>query len=177
MLRLVRVMSGAAPICGDEQTAYPVKWEARLEFRSKYINTTWDIVTFSNGVQLYPMAMILEGAIIGSGTRIQSFSIIEPGAIIGRDCTIRARSTIIGSVWLGKNVFVGSGVEFIDRRHPRNNHPEDPIAETFVHDNVVLGVNSTIFPVSIGEGAVIGAASLVLKNVPPGKVVRGIWNR
>ena len=148
-----------------------------MEFKDKYVNSGCDIFTFTNGVQLYPMAMILPGADIGGNTRIQSFSIVEGGAIIGRDCTIHAHNIISGQVRIGNNVFVSSFVGFIDRRHPRNNHPEDPLEETYIQSDVVLGVNSTIFPVTVGKGSIIGAAAVVLKDVPPNTRVRGTWNQ
>jgi len=144
-------------------------------FQATVYNTGKDIFNY-NDIEIYPQVMVLKGASIGKGTRIQSFSIIESGAFIGRNCTIRARNTIIGNVRMGDNVFVGSGVEFIDRRHPRNNHPEDPTELTYIQNDVVLGVNSTIFPVVVGRGAIVGAAALILKDVPPHKKVRGEWN-
>jgi acetyltransferase-like isoleucine patch superfamily enzyme len=147
-----------------------------VEFKADIYHTGKEIFDYY-GIKIYPQVMIFKGAVIGSGTRIQSFSIIESGAVIGTDCTIRARSTIIGGVRMGDNVFVGSGVEFIDRRHPRNNHPEDPTELTYIQNDVVLGVNSTIFPVTVGKGSIVGAASLVLKDVPPFTKVKGEWNR
>jgi UDP-2-acetamido-3-amino-2,3-dideoxy-glucuronate N-acetyltransferase len=129
------------------------------------------------GVKMYPMSMVMEGAEIGEGTRIQSFTVIEAGAVIGKNCTIRAHNTVIGAVTMEDNVFMGSGTQFIDRRYPRNNHPEDPTERTYIERDVVLGVNSTIFPVWIGQGAIIGAASLVLKDVPPYEKVKGTWDR
>jgi acetyltransferase-like isoleucine patch superfamily enzyme len=161
-------------INGYEPDWLPRSQEVALLFERTVYNLLPEIMHLG-GVEIYPQVMVLAGASIGSGTRIQSFSVIESGAVIGRDCTIRARTTVIGNVRMGDNVFVGSGVEFIDRRYPRNNHPEDPVEKTYIQNDVVLGVNSTIFPVTVGRGSIIGAASLILKDVPAGMKVCGTW--
>ncbi len=126
-----------------------------------------------DGVQLFPFSMILAGAEIGDGVRIQSFSIVEGGAKIGVRTTVHAHNIICGSVEIGENCFISSFVGFIDRTYPQN-RSKDPIEKTIIGNNVVIGVSAVLFPISVGDYAIIGANSTVLRDVEGGEIVSGV---
>ncbi len=128
---------------------------------------------------------------IGEGTRIWQFCVILPDAKIGKDCNVCANSlvengVIIGnrvtvkcnvSVWSGvtleDDVFVGPSVAFTNDKFPRSRQWPKSYEKTIVCKGASLGANSTILPVRIGEGAMIGAGAVVTADVPPYAIVVG----
>ena len=136
------------------------------------INNTSSIMQI-DGVQLFPFSMILAGAEIGDGVRIQSFSFIEGGVKIGAKTTIHAHNIICGSVEIGENCFISSFVGFIDRTYPQN-RSKSQTEKTIIGNDVVIGVSAVLFPVSVGDYAVIGANSTILRDVECGEIVSGV---
>jgi len=134
---------------------------------------------------------LVESETIGSGTRIWAFAHILPGATIGSECNICSGVFVENDVLVGdrvtvKNgvqlwdgtrieddVFIGPNVTFTNDPFPRSRVMIQP-AITTVHRGASIGANATILPgISIGEGAMVGAGSVVTKNVPPHSVVFG----
>lgn len=136
-------------------------------------------VDYGENVKIYE-PVNLYGCTIGDNTRIGAFVEITAGARIGRNCKISSHSFICGGVTIGDNCFVGHGVVFINDRHPRATKPDgtpeelgdwfERFVETKISNNVSIGSNATILGgITIGEGAVIGCASVVTKDVPVGE--------
>lgn len=125
----------------------------------------------------------LYGCRIGDRTRIGTFVEIQRNATIGSDCKIQSHTFICEGVHIGNGVFVGHNVSFINDKHPRavneagnliKNKNEWEMSEILIENNVSIGTSATIMGgLSIGEGAVIGAAALVLSDVPAGATVVG----
>ena len=109
---------------------------------------------------------------IGDNCFIGPFVEIQDDVIIGKNSRIQSHSFICSKVRIGNNVFIAHGVIFINDRYPVRKNPEDWEA-TLIEDDVVIGSNATIMPVRIGKGAMIGAGSVVAKDVPAGKIVVG----
>lgn len=87
---------------------------------------------------------------------------------IGDKCKIQAFCFIPDGVTLGNNVFLGPSVVFTNDKHPPSGRKG--WSETKVEDGVSIGANATILPgLTIGRGAMIGAGSVVTKNVPSGE--------
>ena len=137
-------------------------------------NFSGEIVTLPNGAQVFPGSIVLAGAHLGEGVRIQTFSFVESGAVIGAETTIRPHSHIPCKLTIGANCFEAGYTKFkpVNKCSERGDHPWLP---TFIGDDVSVGIGSTIFPVKIGDGVMIGAASLILKDVPEGMTVKGVW--
>ena len=114
----------------------------------------------------------LYGCKIGDATRIGPFVEIQKGVKIGKNCRIQSHSFLCTKVTLKDNIFVAHGVIFINDKYPVNREP-DKWEETLVEDNVVIGSNATILPVHIGKNSIIGAGSVVTKNVPENSIVMG----
>jgi UDP-2-acetamido-3-amino-2,3-dideoxy-glucuronate N-acetyltransferase len=113
----------------------------------------------------------LYGCTIGRDCLIGSFVEIQNDVVIGDKCRIQSHSFICSLVTIGRGVFVGHGVKFInDLLPPRT---KEFWKETVVGDNVIIGSNATIFPVRVGNNSIIGAGAVVTKDVPPDTVVVG----
>ncbi|MHA1200322.1 MAG: acyltransferase [Candidatus Heimdallarchaeaceae archaeon] len=110
---------------------------------------------------------------IGKRTKIDSFVYIEEGVIIGDDCKIRPFTFIPTGVTIGNRVFVGPNVTFTNDKFPRI-RTDWELLETIVEDGVSIGAGATILPgIRIGSEAMIGAGSVVTKDVKPGSKIAG----
>ena len=120
-----------------------------------------ECVTIVDPVNLYECE-------IGSGTFIGPFVEIQKGVIIGKDCKIQSHSFICELVSVGDNCFISHGVMFINDEFktggPSGGRREN-WKNTIIGDCVSIGTNSTILPVSICSNTVIGAGSVVTKNI------------
>lgn len=118
-------------------------------------------------------ALIRENNRIGDDVSIGSHAAIEPGNVIGNRTRIHS-GCFLENVILGDDVFVGPNVTFTDDPHPVCYKCTDFVRGATVEDGAAIGANSTILPgVRIGRGALVGAGSVVTRDVPPGAVVAG----
>jgi acetyltransferase-like isoleucine patch superfamily enzyme len=124
----------------------------------------------------------LYGCQIGDDVKIGTFVEIQKGARVGDRCKISSHSFICEGVTLEDEVFIGHGVMFINDRFPRATTADGALQTeadwncipTIVKRGASIGSNATILcGVEIGEGATVGAGSVVTKDVPPGAVVAG----
>jgi len=120
----------------------------------------------------FPKLVNLYKCEIGDGCLIGPFVEIQEGAKIGEKSRIQSHCFICSKVKIGKEVFVGHGVVFINDKYPVNSNPKD-WQETVVEDGAILGSNATILPCRIGRNALIGAGAVVTKDIPAGKVAVG----
>ncbi len=124
----------------------------------------------------------LYGCQIGDDVKIGTFVEIQKGARIGSHCKISSHSFICEGVTLEDEVFIGHSVTFINDRFPRATTAEGGLqteadwtcVPTVVKRGASIGSGSTILcGVTIGEKAIVGAGSVVTKDVPPGAIVAG----
>ena len=124
----------------------------------------------------------LYGCSIGDGTKIGPFVEIQKNATIGKNCKISSHTFICEGVTIEDEVFVGHGVMFINDRYPRSTadsgslqtEQDWEVIPTIVKKGASIGSNATILcGITIGEGAIIGAGSVVIKDVPAMTVVAG----
>ena len=120
----------------------------------------------------YPELVNLYGCEIDDECFIGPFVEIQKDVTIGKASKIQSHTFICSKARIGKKVFVGHGVVFINDRYPVRHDPKD-WEETIVGDAAVIGSNATIFPCRIGKGALIGAGAVVTKDVPAGITVIG----
>ena len=107
---------------------------------------------------------------IGEGTRIGEYVVIGANAKIGKDCRILYHVTISKDTVIGYKVFIGPNTSLLNDKYPPTVNSFPPIIE----DYAIIGGGVTILPnVKIGEGAVVGAGSVVTKDVPAWTVVFG----
>lgn len=124
----------------------------------------------------------LYGCEIGDETRIGTFVEIQKGASIGRRCKISSHTFICEGVIIESEVFVGHGVTFINDRRPRATNADgnvqtetDWVCErTLVKKGASIGSGATLLGgITIGENAIVGAGSVVTRDVPAGATVAG----
>lgn len=118
-------------------------------------------------MKIHPTANIWGSAFIGEGTTIGAFCDIGH-AQIGKNCKIQAGVTIPPGWVIEDDVFIGPQAAFANDSHPKVG--KDWQMQTgVVRKGANIGINATIMPVTIGEGATIGAGAVVTKDVPPGE--------
>jgi acetyltransferase-like isoleucine patch superfamily enzyme len=122
------------------------------------------------------------GCSIGDGSKIGTFVEIQKGASIGKNCKISSHSFICEGVHIADNVFIGHNVTFINDKFPRATNSEGELqteddwncTETHVDQGASIGSSVTILcGVRIGKRAIVGAGSVVTKNVPANAIVAG----
>jgi acetyltransferase-like isoleucine patch superfamily enzyme len=124
----------------------------------------------------------LYGCEIGEGTKIGAFVEIQKGATVGQNCKISSHTFICEGVSIEDGVFVGHSVTFINDSYPRAINPngelqteQDWVVErTLVKQGASIGSGSTILSkITIGEHAIVGAGSVITKDVPAYAIVAG----
>jgi len=124
-------------------------------------------VTIVNPVNMY-------GCHVGAETFIGPFTEIQKDVEIGRHCRIQSHSFICELVTIGDDCFIGHGVMFINDLFENGGPASGDRSKwkaTRVGNRVAIGSNATILPVSIADGTVIGAGSVVTRDIP----TRGVY--
>ena len=135
---------------------------------------------------------ICESGAIGDGTRIWAFAHVLPGARIGSDCNICDGVFIENDVVLGDrvtvkcgvqlwdglyvedDVFIGPNASFSNDKYPRSKDHTRPLEVTRIGRGASVGANCTVLPgITIGRSAMVGAGSVVTRDVPPYAIVAG----
>ena len=130
-------------------------------------------VRAGRGLQTGHGALIRENNVIGDSVSIGTNATLEPGNRIGNGCRIHSGS-FLENVTLGNDVFVGPNVVFTDDPHPPCVECTEFVGGAIVEDGAAIGGNATVLPgIRIGAGALVGAGSVVTKDVPAGMVVAG----
>jgi acetyltransferase-like isoleucine patch superfamily enzyme len=124
----------------------------------------------------------LYGCTIGDNTKVGTFVEIQKNAFIGANCKISSHSFICEGVTIEDAVFVGHNVTFINDRFPRSTSSEGELQTeadwhcemTLVKKGASIGSSTTLLcGVTVGENAIIGAGSVVTRDVPAGTIVAG----
>ena len=124
----------------------------------------------------------LYGCEIGDNTKIGTFVEIQKGSRIGKNCKVSSHTFICEGVTIADNVFVGHNVTFINDLYPRATTESGDLQTdddwncipTLVKKGASIGSSATLLSgITVGENAVIGAGSVVTKDVPPGTIVAG----
>jgi acetyltransferase-like isoleucine patch superfamily enzyme len=130
----------------------------------------------------HPELVNLYGCWIGDGCKIASFVEIQKGVVLGRNVKVEAFVFIPTGVTVEDGAFLGPHVCFTNDRYPRAvgrggeilDAGDWEIVPTLVKRGASIGANATIVcGVTIGEDALVGAASTVTRDVPPGMLVVG----
>ena len=120
---------------------------------------------------IWQFCVVLPGAKIGENCNICSHCFIENEAVVGNNVTVKCGVQIWDGVTIEDGVFIGANVTFTNDRYPKSRSTEWKLEKTIVKKGASIGAGSTILcGVTIGENAIIGAGSVVTKDVPAGEV-------
>jgi len=152
-----------------------------LEMRPPEFNRIADDVKLGEAVKIYGFVN-LYGCEIGDHSRLGTFVEIQKGAKIGRNCKISSHTFICEGITIEDDVFVGHHVVFINDRYPRATTEGGSVKteadwvcqRTVVRRGASIGSGAVILgDLTIGERAIVGAGSVVTRDVPPGAIVAG----
>jgi acetyltransferase-like isoleucine patch superfamily enzyme len=138
-------------------------------------------VKLGEDVKIYEFVN-LYGCEIGDNSKVGTFVEIQKGAKIGRSCKISSHTFICEGVTIEDNVFVGHNVTFTNDPYPRATTESGDLqtendwvcVPTIVKKGASIGSGATLLSgITIGENAIVGASSVVTKDVPPGTIVAG----
>jgi len=129
---------------------------------------------------------------IGDNTKVWQFCVILPQAKIGKNCNINSNVFIENNVYIGDNVtikcgvqiwdgitiesdvFIGPNTTFTNDKTPKSGNINFKIEETVLKQGASIGANATILPgLTIGTNSLVGAGSVVTKNIPDNEVWMG----
>ncbi|MFZ3201677.1 MAG: acyltransferase [Candidatus Acidiferrales bacterium] len=138
-------------------------------------------VRLAQGVKLSKF-INLYGCQIGKDTKIGAFVEIQKNATVGKNCKVSSHTFICEGVTIEDDVFIGHGVTFINDSYPRATAPDGQlqtekdwkVEQTLVKKGASIGSGATVLSkVIIGENAIVGAGSVVTRDVPPNTIVAG----
>jgi acetyltransferase-like isoleucine patch superfamily enzyme len=162
------------------KTKIPTVTAGAISFMNPHVCIAPDVklgqdVKLSKFINLY-------GCEVGDETKIGAFVEIQKNATVGKRCKISSHTFICEGVTIEDNVFVGHGVMFINDSYPRataaggnlQTEADWKVERTVVKKGASIGSGATILSnLSIGENAIVGAGSVVTKDVPPNSIVVG----
>lgn len=135
------------------------------DVQSKYIR---------ENTKIWQYSVILSGARIGADCNICSHVFIENDVIIGDRVTIKNGVQLWDGLRIEDDVFIGPNVTFTNDKYPRSKCWPESFPITTVCKRASIGGGAVILPgILIGENAMIGAGSVVTRDVPPGTIVVG----
>ena len=138
-------------------------------------------VKLGEGVKIHGFVNMY-GCEIGDHTKIGTFVEIQKGARVGRNCKISSHTFICEGVTIEDDVFVGHNVTFINDPFPRATNEGGALqtekdwvcVPTLVRTGASIGSGATLLcGITVGERAIVGAGSVVTRDVPPGTIVAG----
>ena len=122
------------------------------------------------------------GCSVGDETKIGAFVEIQKNASVGKRCKVSSHTFICEGVEIEDNVFIGHSVTFVNDSYPRattadgelQTEADWKVEKTFVCKGASIGSGSTVLSkVTIGENAIVGAGSVVTRDVPANAIVAG----
>lgn len=132
-----------------------------------------DVKTTSIGenTNIWQFCVVLPRAIIGANCNICANVVIENDVTVGDNVTIKSGVQLWDGITIEDNAFIGPNVTFTNDLFPRSKNPDWEMKRTLVKYGASIGANSTILPgVIIGENALIGAGSVVTRDIPANEI-------
>lgn len=137
---------------------------------TKYFTHSHAIVETENvgeNTRIWAFAHILPRAVVGSNCNINDHTFIENDVILGDNVTVKSGVYIWDGVRIKDNVFIGPNVTFTNDLRPRSKQYPSAFLNTILDEWSSIGANATIIAgITIGKYAMVGAGSLVTKNIP-----------
>ncbi len=147
--------------------------KVKTQDKEVFIHPLADVHTknIGNKTKVWQFSVILEKARIGGNCNINSHTFIENNVVIGDNVTIKCGVYLWDGVRIKDDVFIGPNVTFTNDKYPKSKNYPDEYQEVIIEEGASIGANSTVLGgVRIGQGSMIGAGSVVSKNVPEGEL-------
>jgi UDP-2-acetamido-3-amino-2,3-dideoxy-glucuronate N-acetyltransferase len=124
--------------------------------------------------RVWPWAHVFPGARIGADCNICEHVLVEDDVVVGDRVTIKSGVQLWNGIVIGDDVFIGPNATFTNDPFPRSRHPVTERVVTRIDDGASVGANATVLPgVRVGRAAMIGAGSVVTRDVPPNAIIAG----
>ena len=141
-----------------------------------FIHEKADVKTTQIGLDsiIWQFSVILEEVKIGKNCNINAHTFIENNVSIGNNVTVKCGVYIWENTYIEDDVFIGPNVTFTNDKYPKSKIKPKKFLKTTLKKGCSIGANSTILPgLTIGENCIVGAGSVVTKNIPSNKTVIG----
>lgn len=123
---------------------------------------------------VWQFVVVLAKAKIGDDCNICANCFVENDVVIGNRVTVKSGVQLWDGIVVEDDVFIGPNVTFANDKYPRSKQYPDEFSKVRIKQGASIGANATILPgVSVGENAMVGAGSVVTKDVPANAVVVG----
>lgn len=140
------------------------------------IHTLSDVQSsnIGEGTNIWQYCVVLPKAKIGKNCNICSHCFIENDVIIGDNVTIKNGVYLYDGITIEDDVFIGPNATFCNDRYPKSKNKNFKLEPILIKKGASIGANATILPgVKIGENALVGAGSVVTKDVDDSKIFMG----
>lgn len=123
------------------------------------------------GTTIWQFCVILNNAVIGKNCNINFNVFIENDVIIGDNVTIKSGVQLWDGIRLEDDVFIGPNVTFTNDKYPRSKQYPEKYQTTIIKKGASVGAAAVILGgITVGENAMVGAGSVVTKNIPPNEL-------
>ena len=123
---------------------------------------------------IWQFCVILKNAIIGNNCNINFNVFIENDVVVGNNVTIKSGAQLWDGLRVNDNVFIGPNVTFTNDKYPRSKQYPDNFAQTIIKESASIGAGSVLLSgITIGKNSMIGAGSVVTKNIPDNQLWLG----
>lgn len=123
------------------------------------------------GTMIWQFCVVLKNAVIGKNCNINCQVLVENEALIGDNVTVKPGVQVWDGITLEDNVFVGPNVTFTNDLFPKSKNPDYKMEKTLIKKGAAIGANSTLLGgITVGENSLIGAGSVVTKDVPANEI-------
>ena len=144
--------------------------------KGSYIHELADVKTdtIGEGTVIWQYAVVVKGARIGKNCNVNCHTFIEQDVVIGDNVTLKSGVYLWNGLRVEDDVFIGPNATFVNDKHPRSKvHEGDPL-RTVIKRGASLGAGSVVLGgIVIGAYALVGAGSLVTRDVPDFALVKG----
>lgn len=141
-----------------------------------FIHPTADVQAsrIGAGTRIWQNAVVLPGAVIGENCNICAGCFVENDVVLGNNVTIKNGVSLYDGLRLEDDVFVGPNATFTNDPMPRSGCRPAGFLKTVLRRGASIGANATLLPgLTVGEGALVAAGSVVTRDVPAHAVVMG----
>jgi UDP-2-acetamido-3-amino-2,3-dideoxy-glucuronate N-acetyltransferase len=130
--------------------------------------------SIGEGTTVWQFSIILSGAVIGANCNINCHTFIENNVVIGDNVTIKSGVFLWDGIKVENDVFIGPNATFTNDKYPRSKQYPESFQSTCLQQGCSIGANATVLGgLTIGRYAIVGAGSVVTKDVPSFAMVRG----